>query len=123
MVFAWCSFNRNFRCKSPAFAKPFPVMCNFIKTVYKTELKTKYNVDFSELRKVINSWNLIPGSPNDEFDHLNDKILNQFYKNPKRDKILRILESYLVVYYGLYCDKFNGEEFADGIIQGWNNKN
>ena len=26
MVFAWCSFNRNFRCKSPAFAKPFPVM-------------------------------------------------------------------------------------------------
>jgi hypothetical protein len=52
-------------------------MCNFINTVYKTELKTKYNVDFSELRKVINSWNLIPGSPNDEFDHLNDKILNQ----------------------------------------------
>ena len=29
MVFAWCSFNRNFRCKSPAFAKPFPVTCNF----------------------------------------------------------------------------------------------
>ena len=29
MVFAWCSFNRNFRCKSPAFAKPFPVMHNF----------------------------------------------------------------------------------------------
>lgn len=98
-------------------------MCNFIKTVDKIELKTKYNVDFSELRKVINSWSLIPGSPNDEFDHLNDKILNQLYKNPKKDKILRILESYLVVYYGLYCDKFNGEEFADGIIQGWNNKN
>ena len=28
MVFAWCSFNRNFRCKSPAFAKPFPVVRN-----------------------------------------------------------------------------------------------
>ena len=28
MVFTWCSFNRNFRCKSPAFAKPFPVVRN-----------------------------------------------------------------------------------------------
>ena len=25
-------FSRNFRCKSPAFAKPFPVICNSIKT-------------------------------------------------------------------------------------------
>ncbi|WP_209391479.1 hypothetical protein [Chryseobacterium sp. RR2-3-20] len=83
----------------------------------KTELKRRYDRDFSELRKIINSWNLIPGSQNDEFDHLNNKILSQLYKDPKRDEILRVLVNDLVEYYGLYCDEFNGEEFADEIIQ------
>jgi len=44
MVFAWCSYNRNFRCKSPAFAKPFPVTCNFIKNTAKNEFyQNKYD--------------------------------------------------------------------------------
>ena len=68
-------------------------MCNFIKTVDKSELERKYIGDFSELRKIINSWNLIPGSPKDEFDNLSNKILSQLYKKVDEEKIFKILES------------------------------
>ena len=40
------------------------------------ELKQKYLSDFSELRKIINSLNFIPGAPKDEFDTLSNKILS-----------------------------------------------
>lgn len=80
----------------------------------------KYNGDFSELRKIINSWSLIPGSPNDEFDYLNSKILNQLYKNPDFEKIDRILQSELVVYYGLFSNEFDSKNLTEEIINWWN---
>lgn len=38
------------------------------------ELKQKYFNDFSELRKIINSWSFIPDVPTDEFDTLSNFV-------------------------------------------------
>lgn len=88
----------------------------------KSELKRKYSEDFSELREIINSWDLIPECPKDEFDYLNNKILSQLYKSPDFEKIDRILQSELVVYYGLFNNEFNSEIFTEEIINWWNSK-
>jgi len=84
------------------------------------ELKRKYDGDFSELRKIINSWNLISGSSNHEFDSLNNKILNQLYKNSEPEKIERILQSELIITYGLFSNEFDSKIFLDRIMNWWN---
>ncbi|WP_298136935.1 hypothetical protein [Flavobacterium sp.] len=86
------------------------------------EIKKKFDGELSELRKIINSWKLIKGSPNDEFDNLNHKILSQLYKNSDCDKIDRILQSELVVCYGLYKNEFDSEELVKEIMFWWNSK-
>ncbi len=86
------------------------------------EIIKKFDGEFSELRKIINSWKLIEGCPNDEFDNLNHKILSQLYKNSDYDKIDRILQSELVTYYGLYKNEFDSQELVKEIMFWWNSK-
>ena len=88
----------------------------------KKDLKRIYGGDFSQLRKIINSWNLISGSQDDEFDSLNNKILSQLYKNADEEKIDRILQSELVVTYGLFNKEFASEIFMNQIMNWWNSK-
>ena len=88
----------------------------------KKKLKRKYDGDFSQLRKIINSWKLISGSPADEFDSLNNKILSQLYKNGDAEKIYRIIQSELIVDYGLFSNEFDPEIFVNQIMNWWNSK-
>ena len=85
-------------------------------------MKRIYDGDFSQLRKIINSWNLISGSPDDEFDSLNNKILTQLYKNGDAEKIDRILQSELISTYGLFSNEFDSEIFVTQIMNWWNSK-
>ena len=85
-------------------------------------MKRIYDGDFSQLRKIINSWNLISGSPDDEFDSLNNKILSELYKNADAEKIDRILQSELIVNYGLLNNEFDSEIFVNQIMNWWNSK-
>ncbi|MFC4688781.1 hypothetical protein ACFO4P_17700 [Epilithonimonas pallida] len=88
----------------------------------KKDLKRIYDEYFSQLRKIINSWNLISGSPDDEFDSLNNKILSQLYKNADAEKIDRILQSELISTYGLFSNEFDSEIFVNQIMKWWNLK-
>ncbi|WP_277633019.1 hypothetical protein [Avrilella dinanensis] len=86
------------------------------------ELKQKYFNDFSELRKIINSWNFIPDVPTDEFDTLSNKILSHLYKNTDFGKITSVISSELTVYYGLYTTEFDSEKLTEEIFEWWKNK-
>ena len=86
------------------------------------EFKRKFEGDFSELRKIINSWELIPGSPSDEFDDLNHRILSQLYKEVDYEKVERILKSELTSYYGLFNYEFESKKITESIREWWNKK-
>ncbi len=86
----------------------------------KEVIKKDFKNRFSELRKLLNSWDLIPGAPKDEFDALNHQILSHLYKGADFEKVNRVLESELKVYYGLYNDEFSGEEMTAEIMEWWN---
>ena len=88
----------------------------------REQIKKEFQENFRELRKVLNSWELIPGAPKDEFDGLNHQILSNLYKGADLEKITRALESELSVTYGLYHDEFGADEMASEIIEWWNLK-
>jgi len=84
-----------------------------------TEIQNEYNGNFSELRKIIKSWNLSHGNT---FDSLNKKILDTLYKNSDYGKVKRILESELITNFGLFYDEFDSEKMTNQIINWWNYK-
>ena len=73
-----------------------------------------------KLRVLINSWNLIPGCPNDEFDTLNNRILSVLLNNKDQTKIQGIIESYIKIDLGLYTDQQEIESKFDEVIYWWN---
>lgn len=88
----------------------------------KEDIKKEYKENFLELRKILNSFELIPGSPKDEFDGLNHQILSQLYKGVDFNKIKRVLASELTVTYGLSTFEEDIEEIAVEIIEWWISK-
>ncbi|PTX60104.1 hypothetical protein C8N46_107110 [Kordia periserrulae] len=88
----------------------------------KEQIKKEFHENFIELRKILNSWELIPNAPKDEFDGLNHQILSNLYKGADLEKIIRVLESELSITYGLYIDEFEADEIASEIIEWWNFK-
>lgn len=88
----------------------------------RKELTREFLGNLSELRKIVNSRNLIPGAPNDEFDHLSYKLLSQLYKEVNIGKINNILQSELIVHYGLFENEFDASHLVIEIIDWWNTK-
>ncbi len=87
----------------------------------KEQIKKDFKDKFSELRKILNSWDLIPRAPKDEFDRLNHQILSHLYKGADFDKLNCVLGSELSVTYGLYHDEFSADEMTTEIMEWWNN--
>lgn len=79
----------------------------------------QYHSYISQLRKIINSWNLIPGCASDEFDTLANKLLNHLYKGADHIKIQNIIASDLVVIYGFYTHEVDLKHFAKEIMDWW----
>lgn len=88
----------------------------------KIDLRNKYNSDFSQLRKIINSWELFDGASNDEFDALNNKILSHIYKYTDFEKLSRVISSELITNYGLFYDEFDAQKLAEEVLEWWRDK-
>lgn len=86
----------------------------------RKQIKKEFQENFRELRKIINTWELIPGAAKDEFDGLNHQVLSNLYRGADLEKVTRVLESELSITYGLYCDELSAEEMASEIIEWWN---
>ena len=87
------------------------------------DLKAEFKYQEKELRKIINSWDLIPGCPTDEFDSLNHKLLGHLGRSADEDKIARVIYSELVVTFGLTIEQSESEELAAEVVEWWVNRN
>lgn len=85
----------------------------------KKLLLYQYHSQLGVLRKIINSWNLIPGSSTDEFDTMANKILSNLHKGSDFEKIQDIITSDLVTIYGFYNYEIDVESFANEIMHWW----
>lgn len=86
---------------------------------FMDKIKEEYNGRLRELRRIINSYNLIVNTSSDNFDSLSNKILSCLYKDTNFDKVKSILDSELCITYGLFITEFNSDEIAQEIIKWW----
>ena len=82
----------------------------------KRLIKKEFEDNFQSLRKIINHREFIPGSPKDEFDSLNHKILSHLYQNINDSKMTEIITSELTVHYGLTTNTKEIERLTDEIF-------
>jgi len=85
----------------------------------KKLLRDQYYSQIGLLRIIINSWELIPGSPSDEFDTLANKLLGHLHRGADIKKIQNILASDLATIYGLYIQEADTEAYAHQIMLWW----
>ncbi|SNZ01235.1 hypothetical protein SAMN06265377_3072 [Flagellimonas pacifica] len=88
-----------------------------------TKLKKRYKIHFSSLRDLINSWNLIPDFPPDEFDSVNHMCLSLLYKGADEFKLSESIHHELTKNYGFSLNKEDSNTLSKEIIEWWiNNK-
>ncbi|MBD0851958.1 hypothetical protein [Maribacter arenosus] len=87
------------------------------------KLKKEYKIQFSELRSLINSWNLIPSSPADEFDSLNHMCLSMLYKGADKNKITKSIHHELTANFGFSIEKEDSAKLAREITLWWMENN
>lgn len=85
----------------------------------KEDIKREFESRFKQLRKIINSYDIIAHAPSDEFDSLNYKILSNLYKGAEHEKIEKILDGELIKTYGLFPNEVVTEKLANEIMQWW----
>lgn len=85
------------------------------------KLKIKYKKDFTELRRLINSWNFIPDSPLDEFDSLNHLILSILNKEGDEFKLTKSVHHELTINYGISIGIEESAEFVKDVKNWWMN--
>ncbi len=84
-----------------------------------TKLKKRYKIHFSSLRDLINSWNLIPDSPSDEFDSINHMCLSLLYRGADEFKLGESIHRELTTNYGFSMDKEESDTLSKEIIEWW----
>jgi hypothetical protein len=75
-----------------------------------------------DLNKIIVNWDLIPGSSKDEFDSLAHKLIGHLTRGTDKEKIYNILESELIVRYGLSPTETELTQFTNEISDWWDYK-
>lgn len=85
----------------------------------KKKLNKEYKVHFSSLRDLINSWNLIPESPPDEFDSINHMCLSLLYRGADRIKLGAALYHELTTNYGYSVEKHSTDVLAKQVFEWW----
>lgn len=86
----------------------------------EVEFLNDFNGKFSELSKLIKSWNLIKVISRSEFDKLTKKILSNLNERQTEIKIKQIIESELCVNYGLYKTEFDSNQLTKEVMTWWN---
>ena len=86
----------------------------------EVEFLNDFNGKFSELSKLIKSWNLINVISRSEFDKLTKKILSNLNERQTEIKIKQIIESELCVNYGLYKTEFDSNQLTKEVMTWWN---
>ena len=82
-------------------------------------MKSQFYFWEKDLRKLINSWGLIPGAPSDEFDALNHKILGHLTKGSDNEKLFNVLRSELIINYGLSPTDKDISEITEQVLNWW----
>jgi hypothetical protein len=84
-----------------------------------SKLNKEYKEKFNELRIIINSWELISGSPEDEFDAINHLLLSQLDKGSDKLKISKAIQFELLNNYGFSLEHIDSKKMTVQVLEWW----
>ncbi|MEP5504376.1 MAG: hypothetical protein ABJP80_19720 [Algibacter sp.] len=73
------------------------------------------------MRGIINSWDLISGCPENEFDSINHLLLGQLLKGSDKYKISQVLIHEIRVNYGIDISEDEVEVKIKEVFEYWTN--
>ncbi len=76
-----------------------------------------------ELNRLFRDWELIPGCPLDEFDHLSNQLLSHLWEGADQTKIFNIIRSELITRYGLSTSDEEAQQITDEAYELWETRN
>lgn len=81
---------------------------------------TEFEGQIRELSKLIKNWNLVDVSSSWQLNEFSKKILNRLYEGENAFKIKRIIESELIITYGLFIQDFDADLLTKQVMLWWN---
>lgn len=74
-----------------------------------------------EIRKILNEWNLIPLSPEDEYDCLVNQIISELHKGSSEGTIELFIRREIIDHFGIKVEENNIKEVSAKIWNYWRN--
>jgi hypothetical protein len=91
-------------------------------TEERRRMKLALKLYESEIRNILNRWNPISSDLEDEYDHLNTRIISALLKGAGQTEIERLIDSYLVDQMQIREDREAVQSVAQDIMNFWSVK-
>jgi hypothetical protein len=88
---------------------------------HKTETK-RFKGDENSVRQILNEWNPIPGSPDDEYDCLVHHILSAIHRGSREADLIQIIKSEMVQHFGVEESDRNIATVVEKLSEWWRSK-
>jgi hypothetical protein len=75
-----------------------------------------------EITKILNEWDPIPSSPEDEYDCLTHQIISKLHNGASEKDIEILIGSEITNHFGIEEEKDTIKEVSNKIIHYWKNK-
>ena len=88
----------------------------------KREKKKLIKSDEIEITKILNKWDPIPLSPEDEYDCLTHHIISKLHNGASEKDIETLIGNEIINHFGIEEEKNKIIEVANKIFNYWKNK-
>jgi hypothetical protein len=88
----------------------------------KNKKKKLIKLEEIEITKILNEWDPIPSSPEDEYDCLTHQIISKLHNGASEKDIEILIGSEIINHFGIEEEKDTIKEVSKKIIHYWKNK-
>lgn len=89
----------------------------------KKELKKRISKEIKELNNILNQWNPIGGTPDDEYCSFLAPILKVLHSGGTQSDLDKVIKRHLSEQFGLVSKSSKLDKVTDTILNWWNKKN
>jgi len=81
--------------------------------------RDEFKHEEAELRMLLNEWDPIPGSPDDEYDCLVHDLLSHLHRGVTREELAGLIDVHSQHHFGAACSPQELAVAADNVWQWW----
>lgn len=91
----------------------------YMRNADRKQLKKKLKNQEQAIRVILNRWDPVLGSPENEYDCLVHKVLGMLRRDASKDELISMIRSELVNHFGLHESKEQIKLVVEKILTFW----